>query len=83
VLCTFIQPIQQAHIEAGATPIEITATGVAAQGVVPLVATTLSAAGSRPIAQFTTMGVTFETDPSNPSPITANSEYPTSGIAAI
>jgi hypothetical protein len=74
VLCGFTQPIEQAHIEAGATPIEVTATGVLAQGVVPLAATTLSAAGSRPITQVTTMGVTFETDLSNPSPITANSE---------
>jgi hypothetical protein len=75
VLCTFTQPILQAHIEAGATPIEITATGVAAQGVLQLAAPTLSATGSRPIMQDTTMDVTFWRDTNEPTQVDVNSKY--------
>lgn len=78
MLCTFTQPIQQAHIEAGTTPIQMTATGVAAQGIVPLAATT-SATESRPITQDTTMAVTFWREASEQEQVESNSEFPVFG----
>jgi hypothetical protein len=74
VLCTFTQPITQEHIEAGATPVQITAAGITAQGIVSLAAI-IDASASKPITQDNTMDVTFWRDANEPSQVTANSKW--------
>lgn len=72
IACNFSQPMQQSYIEAGAAPIGISATGVAAFGIVQL-ATTAAASGSSQVTQDKTMSVEFaRATGDTPAEITAN-----------